>query len=330
MANLKASYLGLELKNPLVVSSNPLTDSVASVVRLEAAGAAAVVMRSIFEEQINADVAEMVESLEGDTSMAALEYLRADLPGQLGPEKYVDKLRAMRAAIKIPIIASINCVKAANWVSYAKKLERAGADAIELNLYHMPVDPDETAAAVEARRLAVIKAVVDEVKLPVTVKLSSHYTSLLAFARRLDAAGVRGMVLFNRFLQTHVNVETESIFYAPNFSSPSVLLHSQLRWTAVIRDWVRGSLAISGGIHSGEDLAKALLVGADIGYICSVLHVRHDLKVIQEILAGLSAWMDRKGYADLSAFRGKLRETNLRDGKGFERMQYVKAAAKVS
>ena len=329
MANLKASYLGLELKNPLVVSSNPLTDSVASVARLEAAGAAAVVMRSIFEEQINADVAEMVESLEGDTSMAALEYLRADLPGQLGPEKYVEKLKAMRAAVKIPIIASINCVKAANWVSYAKKLERAGADAIELNLYHMPVDPAETAASVETRRLMLVKAILSEVKLPVTVKLSSHYTSLLAFARMLDAAGVRGMVLFNRFLQTRVNAETESIFYAPDYSSPNVL-HSQLRWTAVIRDWVRCSVAISGGIHSGEDLAKALLVGADIGYICSVLHVRRDLKVIQEILDGLSAWMAHRGYAALPAFRGKLRETNLRDGTGFERMQYVRAAAKVS
>lgn len=329
MANLKASYLGLELKNPLVVSSNPLTDSVTSVARLEAAGAAAVVMRSIFEEQINADVAEMVESLEGDTSMAALEYLRADLPGQLGPEKYVEKLKAMRAAVKIPIIASINCVKAANWVSYAKKLERAGADAIELNLYHMPVDPAETAASVETRRLMLVKAILSEVKLPVTVKLSSHYTSLLAFARMLDAAGVRGMVLFNRFLQTRVNAETESIFYAPDYSSPNVL-HSQLRWTAVIRDWVRCSVAISGGIHSGEDLAKALLVGADIGYICSVLHVRRDLKVIQEILDGLSAWMAHKGYAALPAFRGKLRETNLRDGTGFERMQYVRAAAKVS
>ena len=165
--------------------------------------------------------------------------------------------------------------------------------------------------------------------MPVTVKLSSHYTSLLSFARMLDAAGVRGMVLFNRFLQTRVNAETESIFYAPDYSSPNVL-HSQLRWTAVIRDWVRCSVAISGGIHSGEDLAKALLVGADIGYICSVLHVRRDLKVIQEILDGLSAWMAHKGYDALPAFRGKLRETDFDDGCGFERAQYIKAASQIS
>jgi len=329
MPNLKTSYLGLELENPLVVSSSPLTDNVASVKQLEEAGAAAVVMRSIFEEQIEADVAEMAASLAGDTSMAAIEYLRADLLGQLGPEKYVEKLRAMRMAVKIPIIASINCVKAANWIAYAKKLERAGADAIELNLYHMPVDPKEDAASVEARRLQVIKTIRSEVKVPIAVKLSKHYTSLLSFARMLDAAGVCGMVLFNRFLQTQIDTDTESIFYAHDYSSPHVL-HSQLRWTAVIRDWVRCSVAISGGIHSGEDLARALLVGADVGYICSVLYVRENFGVIQEILDGLSAWMANKGYASLSEFRGKLRESNLRDGNGFERMQYVKAAAKVS
>jgi dihydroorotate dehydrogenase (fumarate) len=329
MANLKASYLGIELKNPLVVSSSPLTDDVASVAQLEAAGAAAVVMRSIFEEQINDDVSDMVEALEGDTSMAALEYLRADLPGQLGPEKYIEKLKAMRQCVKIPIIASINCVKAANWVAYAKKLERAGADALEVNLYHMPVDPEETAAAVEARRLMLVRAILAEVKLPVTVKLSGHYTSLLSFARMLDATGVRGMVLFNRFLQTCVDAESETIDYASDFSSPKVL-HSQLRWTAVIRDWVRCSLAVSGGIHASEDLAKALLVGADVGYICSVLQASPGFSAIQEILSGLAEWMARKGYASLADFRGKLRETNLKDGVGFERMQYVRAAAKVS
>jgi dihydroorotate dehydrogenase (fumarate) len=329
MANLKTSYLGLELKNPLVVSSNPLTNNVEAVARLEQAGAAAVVMRSIFEEQISADVSDMYEALEGDTSMAAMEYLRADLPGQLGPEKYLDKLSDMRKRVKIPIIASVNCVNASKWVTYAKKIERAGADALELNLYHMPVDPDETAAMVEARRLAVVKAVTAEVRLPVAIKLSHHYTTLLSFGRMLDGLNVRGLVLFNRFLQTDVDIEKESIYYATNYTSPKVL-HSQLRWTAVLRDWVRGSLAVSGGIHTSDELVKALLVGADVGYICSVLHVRHDFGVIREILDGLAAWMDRKGYGSLADFRGKLRETDLKDGTGFERSQYVKAAVQVS
>ncbi|MDX9869024.1 MAG: dihydroorotate dehydrogenase-like protein [Kiritimatiellia bacterium] len=329
MANLKTSYLGLELANPLIVSSNPLTDRADTVADLERAGASAVVMRSIFEEQIRADVSGMVEALEGDTSMAALEYLRADLPGQLGPEAYLEKLTAIRKRVRIPVIASVNCVAADKWVAYARKIERAGADALELNLYHMPVDPDETGEEVEARRLALVQAVLAEVRLPVAVKLSQHYTTLLPFARRLDTLGVKGLVLFNRFLQTDVDIENESIFFAPNYSTPHVL-HAQLRWTAVLRDWVRCALAISGGIHSGAGLVKALLVGADAGYICSVLHVRKDFGVIREILEGLSAWMDRKGYASLADFRGKLRETDLKDGQGFERQQYVKAAARVS
>jgi len=246
MVNLKTSYLGLELKNPLVVSSGPLTDDVDSVAKLEASGASAVVMRSIFEEQIRSDVSDMYTALEGDTSMAALEYLRADLPGQLGPERYLDKISAMRQRVKIPIIASVNCVTASNWVSYAKKIEHAGADALELNLYHMPVAPSDTSDRVEARRLKLVKDVISEVKLPVSVKLSSHYTSLLSFARMLETAGVSGLVFFNRFLLTDVNTDDESLYFAPNYSTSKVL-HSQLRWTAAVRDWVRCSIAVSGG-----------------------------------------------------------------------------------
>jgi len=182
---------------------------------------------------------------------------------------------------------------------------------------------------VEARRMALVKAVVAEVKLPVAVKLSYHYTALLPFARMLDALDVKGLVLFNRFLQTDVDIKKEAISFVTNYSSPQAL-HSQLRWTAVLRDWVRCSIAVSGGIHSGDELVKALLVGADVGYIYSVLHGRRGLAAIREILDGLSAWMAEKGYGALPDFRGKLRETDLRDGRGFERSQYVKTAASIS
>ena len=329
MACLKTSYLGLELKNPLVVSSSPLTNDVESVAKLEQSGAAAVVMRSIFEEQIASDVSDMYAALEGETSAAALEYLRADLPGQLGPESYLDKISDMRKRVKIPIIASVNCVDASKWVTYAKKIEHAGADALELNLYHMPVNPDETSDKVEARRMALVKAVLAEVRLPVAVKLSQHYTALLPFVRMLDTVGVKGLVFFNRFLQTDVDTASESMFYAPNYSSPKVL-HSQLRWTAIVREWVRCSIAVSGGIHSSDELVKALLVGADVGYLCSALYLREDFGVIQEILDGLSEWMGRKGYSALDGFRGKLRERDLTDGVGFERAQYVRTAAQLA
>jgi len=329
MADLKTTYLGLPLKNPLVASSSPLTNTSDSVEKLEQAGVAAIVVKSIFEEQIRADVSDMYAALEGEPSGFAMEYLRADLPAQLGPEKYLDTLKEMRKRVKIPIISSVNCVEPAHWVNYARKIEDAGADALELNLYHMPVSPVETSEKVEARYVALVQAVISAVKLPVTVKLSQHLTALMPFARVLDRAGVKGLVLFNRFLQTDVDIEKESMFYAPNYST-SAALHEQLRWVAVLRDWVRCDMAISGGIHSGAELIKALLVGANVGYICSALLVRPDLGAIREVLGGLEAWMARKGYGSLAEFRGKMRETDLQDGRGFERSQYIKAATRIS
>ncbi len=328
MADLKTSFLGLDLKNPLVVSSCPLSSDPDSVVELEQAGVAAVVLRSIFEEQIRADVADMEASLDGDTSAAAIEYLRVGLAGRFGAESYLDTLAEIRRRVKIPLVASINCVEASNWVAYAKKIERAGADALELNLYHMPIDPSEDASQVEARRLALIKAVIREVKIPVSIKLSQHYTSLLAFARAVDNLGVKGLVLFNRFLQTDVDVEKEAMFFATNFSTPASL-HSQLRWAAVLRKRVKCDIAVSGGIHAWDGLVKALLVGANIGCVCSALYVREDLGVIGEIIAGLTDWMGRKGYQTLSEFRGKLGEKDITDGVGFERVQYVETAARI-
>lgn len=328
MADLKTTYAGLELKNPLVVSSGPLTNTPESVEKLEQAGAGAVVVKSIFEEQIRADVSDMYAALEGEASGFAMEYLQADLPAQLGPEAYLEKVREMRKRVKIPIICSVNCVEPAQWVNYARKIEDVGADALELNLYHMPVDPSETSAQVEARYLSLVESVMGIVGLPVTVKLSQHVTALMPFARALDQAGVKGLVLFNRFLQTDVDIETETMFYAPNYSTPNVL-HEQLRWAAVLRDWVSCDLAISGGIHTGAELAKALLVGANVGCVCSALLVRQDMGVVSEILGGLDAWMVRKGYAALADFGGALREANLEDGHGFERSQYVKAATQL-
>ena len=329
MADLKTTYLGLPLKNPLVASSGPLTSTPESAERLEQAGIAAIVVKSIFEEQIRADVSDMYAALEGESSGFAMEYLRADLPAQHGPEKYLETLKEMRKRVKIPIISSVNCVEPAHWVNYARKIEDAGADALELNLYHMPVSPVETSEKVEARYAALVQAVMSVVKLPVSVKLSQHVTALMPFARVLDKTGMKGLVLFNRFLQTDVDIEKETTFFAPNYSTPAVL-HEQLRWVAVLRDWVRCDLAISGGIHSGDDLVKSLLVGANVGCVCSALLIRRDFGAIREILCGLEAWMARKGYDSLADFRGKLRETDLHDGHGFERSQYIKAATSLS
>jgi len=270
----------------------------------------------------------MYDVLEGDTSGYAMEYLQADLPARMGPEKYLKNIKAMRERVDIPIISSVNCVSSTVWVDYARKIEDAGADAIELNLYQMPTDARKSSNEIEAEHVKMVKAVNDAVALPVTVKLSRHYTALFHFARCLDQAGAAGVVLFNRFLHADINLDNESVFYAPNYSTPAVF-PSQLRWTAVLRDFVDCDIAISGGIHSGDEMAKALLVGANAGYICSAVLKDNGLTAIRLILDRLEEWMESKGYTDISDFHGKLRETDLHDGHGFERAQYIKAATEL-
>ncbi|MDA3925561.1 MAG: dihydroorotate dehydrogenase-like protein [Kiritimatiellae bacterium] len=328
MADLKTTYLGLELKNPLVVSSSPVTNAVEGVVSLAEAGAAAVVVKSIFEEQIRSDIGELYDVLEGETSGVAMEYLQADLPGRMGPEKYLKKIKEMRKRVDIPVIASVNCSKSSAWVDYARKIEDAGADALELNLYQMPIDFSVSSNQIEAESAKLVGEVTAAVGMPVTVKLSRHYTALFHFAQSLEKAGAKGVILFNRFLHADINLDDESIFYSPNYSTPAVF-PSQLRWAAVLRDMVSCDIAISGGIHSGDEMAKALLVGANVGYVCSAIIKESEFTVIGRILNTLEEWMDAKGYADIESFRGKLRETDLSDGVGFERSQYVKAATEL-
>ncbi|MBM4164408.1 MAG: dihydroorotate dehydrogenase-like protein [Lentisphaerae bacterium] len=322
--NLKTSYLGLELKNPLIVSSCPLTSSVTGAVAIETAGAAAIVVRSIFEEQIRAETAQMDEALADYGTGAALDYLRADLGMRLGPETYIDGLRAIRKAVTIPVIASINCISPDQWVTFARKIETAGADALELNVYDIPQSPDETSDAVESRHLALVQAIRAEIKLPVTIKLSPYYTHALAFTRKLDRLGVNGLVLFNRFLQPDIDIATERLRFEVNFSREQDL-RLPLRWVAILRDHLRCDIAISGGVHTSDGLAKGLLVGANVAYCCSALYHNPDTRaVVGGMLDGLTVWMRSHGYADLAAFRGTLRERVLGDGEGFERAHYVK------
>jgi dihydroorotate dehydrogenase (fumarate) len=323
MANLKTSYLGLELKNPIVASSSPLTGSVARARELEASGVGAIVMRSVFEEQIRGEIAGMYQALEDAGTGVALDYLRADLPMRLGPEKYIEDLRSLRRELKIPVIASINCVNPDQWVTFARKLETAGADAIELNVYDIPVDPAMTSEDVETRHLDLVRSIEAEVKLPVAVKLSPYYSGLISFTRQLNALNVEGIVLFNRFLQPDIDIEAEVLKYGVHFSRAEDL-RLPLRWVAILRDHLTCDLALSSGVMDAAGVVKALLAGANVAYICSVLFLQPRPAGVRGMLEGLTAWMDRKGYADLAAFRGKLRETDFRDGSGFERAHYIR------
>lgn len=319
----KCSYLGLELKNPLIASSCPLTGTVAQARKLEAAGVGGIVVRSIFEEQIREEIAGMYDSLTEAGSGAALDYLRADLPMQLGPEKYIANLRALRQELKIPVIASINCIAPDQWVTFARKLEQAGADALELNVYDIPDDPRSDSASVEARHLALVRAIKAEVKLPVAVKLSPYYAALAHLARAMEELGVAGLVLFNRFLQPDIDIERLSLHFAVHRSHPDDV-RLPLRWVAILRERVRCDLALSSGVHDAGNSIKALLCGANAVYLCSALYRQPVGCVVPEILDGMRAWMARHDFATLADFSGRMREIRLGDGQGFERAHYVK------
>lgn len=324
MPNLNTIYLGLELRNPIIIGSSSQTANAEKARALEAAGAGALVLKSIFEEQIRADVSDMYAALEADMNPAALDYLQADLPMQLGPERYLDRLREIRAAVDIPVIASINCVHADQWVSFARKIQVAGADALELNVYDIPDSPNFTAESLEARHAALVAAVRKEVDLPVSVKIGPYYSSLLHFAKRVESTGAAGLVIFNRFFQPDIDIEKIEVRNTVDLSR-SEDIRLPLRWIAILRNHVQYDLALTGGVHDAVGAIKAILAGANAVQICSVLYLRKDLDVIGEITDQMLFWMESKGFECIDDFRGKLAEKSLTDHAGFERAQYVRA-----
>lgn len=316
------SYLGIELKNPFIAASGPATGNLEDARRLEEAGAGAIVMRSIFEEEIRQEIEAIYDDIGMNVPSAAQDYLRAEIPLRLGPDRYVDLVKAMKRDLSIPVIASVNCTTASKWILFAKKLEKAGADAVELNIYDIPLNPEEDSLAIEKRRLDLISAVATDLKIPVSVKLSPYYSSLLNFARKAQSAGARGLVFFNRFLQPDIDVDKMKLVDKIHFST-SADLRLPLRWVAIARDLLGCDLALSGGVHSGEGAVKAILAGADAVYICSALYSKRGCAAMTDIAAEAAAWMQRHGYGSFSEFRGRMREQDLTDGKGFERAHYM-------
>ena len=323
MPDLSTTYMGLKLRNPIIVGSSTHTISPAGVKALENAGAGAVVLKSIFEEQVRVDVADMYDDLENDMHAEALDYLRADLPMRVGPQVYLDRIRRIKEAVGIPVIASINCVTPAKWVTFAREIQAAGADGLELNVYDIPDDESVPGQAVEQRHLDLVKAVMGELDVPVAVKIGCFYSSLMNFTHRLSQLGVGAIVMFNRFFQPDVDVETLELKTDINLSRPEDI-RLPLRWTAIVRDQVDCDLSLTTGVHDAEGAIKAILAGANTVQVCSVLY-RKGGEQIGTILSGMGEWMERKGYAKLDDFRGLLREKNLSDNRGFERAQYLKA-----
>lgn len=323
--DLSTTYCGLALKNPIVPSAGPLSHTLEGMKRLEDNGAAAIVMYSLFEEQIAHEMMELDHYLSyGTESFAeALTYFPESKDYNLGPEEYVELLHKAKTALGIPVIGSLNGVSTGGWVKFAKKIEEAGADALELNVYYIPTDQKLTGADVEDRYLEILHAVKSTVKIPVAMKLSPFFSSMANMAARLDSAGADALVLFNRFYQPDINLETLEV--TPNVNlSTSHALRLPLRWIAILHGRVKASLAATSGIHTAEDVLKMLMAGADVTMMCSSL-LRHGPEHIREVLSGLDQWMLEHEYVSVNQMRGSMSQKSIADPTAFERANYMKA-----
>ena len=323
--DLTTTYLGLKLKNPIVPSAGPLSHTIDSMKRLEDSGAAAIVMYSLFEEQIIHDAAELNHYLtQGTESFAeAITYFPEADDYNLGPEEYVEHIHRAKTSLGIPVIGSLNGVSTGGWVKFARKIEEAGADAIELNVYYIPTDPALAGIEVEDRYLEVLRAVKSTVKIPVAMKLSPFFSSMANMAHKLDAAGADGLVLFNRFYQPDFDLEALEVTPNVILSTPQAL-RLPLRWVAILHGRVKASIAGTSGIHTTQDVLKMLMAGADVTMMCSAL-LKHGAPRIREVLTELTAWMQEHEYESVSQMKGSMSQKSVADPAAFERANYMKA-----
>ena len=323
--DLTTNYLGLKLRSPLVVSASPLSEEVENIKRMEDAGAAAVVLYSLFEEQLRQDRLEMNQNLQQGTESFAesLTYFPEPNEFKLGPEEYLKHIAAAKKATRIPIIASLNGSSAGGWTDYAKQIQQAGADALELNIYYIPTDMNLTGTEVEMTYLDILKSVKSNVTIPVAVKLSPFFSNFANMAKRLDQAGANGLVLFNRFYQP--DIELESLEVKPNILlSTPMAMRLPLRWIALLHGKLKASLAATSGIHRASDALKMLLVGADVTMLCSTI-IRHGIPQIAMIEREMVEWLKEHEYESVSQLKGSLSQKNCPEPAAFERAQYMKA-----
>ena len=322
--DLSTTYLGLSLKNPLVPSAGPLSAEIGSLRQMEDAGASCVVLHSLFEEQIRHEAAEFDHYLSyGTESFAeAITYFPQPDDYRLGPEEYLGHIAKAKEAVRIPIIASLNGVSQGGWIDYARQMEQAGADAIELNVYFVATDPELSSSEVESRYLDILKAVKSTVKIPVAMKLSPYFSAPAAMARRLDEAGADGLVLFNRFYQPDIDLETLTIVPGLMLSS-TFEMRLPLRWIATLHGRVSASLAATTGISSGPDVLKMIMAGADVTQLCSVL-LRKGPQELSVIRGEMERWMEENEYESLKQMKGSLSQRSAADPALFERANYMK------
>jgi dihydroorotate dehydrogenase (fumarate) len=323
--DLSTTYLGLKLRSPLVPSASPLSDDIGNIKEMEDAGAAAVVLYSLFEEQLRLERAELHHHLTQGTESfpEALTYFPEPAEFHVGPEEYLKHIAKAKAAVGIPIIASLNGSTLGGWTDYAQKIQQAGADAIELNIYSIPTDTDVSAADVEKVYAQIVSAVKSAVTIPVAVKLSPFFTNFAHVAKQLVGQGADGLVLFNRFYQPDIDLETLEVTPNVLFSTP-MAMRLPLRWMAILHGRINASLAATSGIHRASDVVKMLMAGADVTQLCSVL-MRHGVKQIGVIERELTEWLEKHEYESVTQLKGSLSQKNCTDPSAYERAQYMRA-----
>jgi dihydroorotate dehydrogenase (fumarate) len=324
MIDLSTVYLGLSLRNPLVASASPLSKNVDQVVRLEEAGVAAVVMYSLFEEQIIHESLELDHNLSRSTysSPEALSYLPDTGVYSLLPEKYLEQVQKLKKAVKIPVIGSLNGVSQGGWVRYARLIQDAGADALELNLYYLPVDATVRAEELEDAQVKLVAAVKASIDIPLAVKLSPFYTSLPHFAQRLVQAGADGLVLFNRFYQPDFDIEELTVAHTLDLSAEADL-RLPLRWISILHGSLNADLALTSGIHSHEGVLKAMMAGAKVAMMASELLHAGPARA-GEVLAALTTWMTEHDYVSIQQMQGSMSQKSVAEPAAFERANYMK------
>jgi dihydroorotate dehydrogenase (fumarate) len=324
MVDLKTNYLGLELKNPIVVSSSPLSEKVEPIQTLEEGGVSAVVMYSLFEEQIIHESMELDHYLNKNTESyaEALSYFPEVGRYTLGPEVYIKQVKKLKDSVNIPVIGSLNGVSTGGWIEYAQKIEQAGADALELNLYYLPTSVDVTSAELESAYTTLVKNICDKVSFPVSVKLSSSITALPNFTHNLVQAGAKGFVLFNRFYQPDFDLEALEVVPNLKFSSQNEL-RQPLRWIAILHGKVDADFALTSGVHRATDVVKAMMAGAKVTMLASAFLKKGPVKAAN-LLANLEAWLVENEYESIQQMQGSMSQQAIADPSTFERANYMK------
>lgn len=324
MIDLSTTYLGLSLKNPLVASSSPLCENVSNIRRMEDAGASAVVLHSLFEEQITLQSLDLDHYLtySRESYAEALSYFPNMVDYNLGPDGYLDHIRKAKESVDIPIIASLNGYSPGGWVKYAKLIEEAGADALELNLYYLSTDPNLDSGDVERMYIELVRSVRTGIKIPLALKLSPFFSAIMNIARRFEETGVEGLVLFNRFYQPDFDLETLEVIPNLSLSAPEEL-RLRLRWVAILYSRLNIDLAITGGVHFAEDVIKSMMAGAKVSMMTSAL-LKRGIGYLSRIYVDLISWLEENEYESIKQMQGSMSQHVVPDPDAFERANYMR------